>query len=121
MGDKWKIFLYDLPSGNSPVRDFIESLEEKARSKIYSSLELLKEFGLLVGPPHVKKLVGTELWELRILGQDSIRIFYVAISGKTFLILHCFLKKKQKTDLREIKVATERLKEHRNRKENRTQ
>lgn len=116
MEDKWKIFLYDLPSGSSPVRSFIESLEEKARGKIYTALELLKEFGLFVGPPHVKKLTGTRLWELRILGQDNIRMLYIAISGKTFLILHGFLKKKQKTDLREIKIALERLREYSNRK-----
>lgn len=115
MNERWKVLFYTSSSGDTPVRDFIFSLEEKTQTKITAILELLKEYGLRVGPPHVKKLTGTELWELRILGQDNIRMLYIAISGKTFLILHGFLKKKQKTDPREIKVASERLRDYSNR------
>ncbi|MBI2443152.1 MAG: type II toxin-antitoxin system RelE/ParE family toxin [Candidatus Levybacteria bacterium] len=50
-----------------------------------------------VGSPHIKKLTGRELWELRILGSDSLQILYIAITGKTFLLLHGFKKKKDKT------------------------
>jgi phage-related protein len=75
-------------------------------------LDLLEEFGIKVGPPKVEKVRGTELWELRILGKDNIRIFYVTKTGQSFLLLHGFIKKKQKTGTREIKTALERLKDY---------
>lgn len=86
MEDQWKILLYKTPQGETPVNKFILSLELKAQSKVYSSIKLLRTFGVSVGSPHIKKLTGTELWELRILGSDSIRILYIAITGKTFLL-----------------------------------
>src|SRR4029078_2895077 len=96
MEGKWKIIYYEAESGHSPIRNFIKDLELKTRAKVSGLLDLLKEFGVNVGLPYAQKLSGTELWELRILGQDNIRIFYVAIIGRRFLLLHGFKKKKQK-------------------------
>lgn len=115
MEEQWKIQLYKTLQGETPVNEFILSLELKAQSKVYNILELLKSFGISVGSPHVKKLTGTQLWELRILGSDSIRILYIAITGKTFLLLHGFKKKKNKTPSKEIRIAEERLAEFRSR------
>ena len=103
MEEQWKVLLYTTLQGEKPVNEFIHSLELKAKTKVYNALELLKSFGVSVGSPHIKKLTGTELWELRILGSDSIRILYIAITGKNFLLLHGFKKKKDKTPPKEIK------------------
>ena len=119
MADQWKIELYTTASGDKPVEALIEALQTKARLKVYDAIELLQEFGLEVGYPRVKKLAESKLWEYRILGSDNIRIFYVAITGKTFLILHVFVKKKQKTPNKEIRTAEERLHEYRTRKNQR--
>lgn len=115
MEEQWKILLYRTLQGNSPVKEFIDSLEMKAQTKVYDALNLLRDFNTRLGAPHVKKLTGTQLWELRILGMDSMRVFYIAISGKTFLVLHGFKKKKDKTPPKEIKIAEGRLADHRNR------
>lgn len=115
MEEQWKILLYKTPQGETPVNEFVLSLELKAQSKVYNSIKLLKTFGVSVGSAHIKKLAGTGLWELRILGSDSIRILYVAISGKTFLLLHGFKKKKDKTPTKEIRTALDRLAEFRSR------
>lgn len=116
MGEQWKILLYKTLDGETPVNEFILSLELKAQSKIYNALELLKSFGVVVvGSPHIKKLTGTQLWELRILGSDSLRILYIAITGKTFLLLHGFKKKKDKTPPKEIRIAEDRLAEFKSR------
>lgn len=115
MEEKWKVYLYKSPQGDIPVNEFILSLESKTESKVRGVIRLLKVFGIHVGPPHVKKLNGTDLWELRIVGADSIRIFYVAITGKAFLLLHGFKKKKDKTPLKEIQIAIDRLAEFRSR------
>lgn len=113
---KWKIELYENAKGEKPVEEFFSSLEAKAMLKIKRAIELLEIFGLEGGYPHIKKLTGTDFWEYRILGSDSIRIFYVAMTGRMFLVLHGFKKKKQKTPVKEIKIAEERLGEYRLRK-----
>lgn len=112
----WKIDYYESGAGNKPVEEFINSLEEKAQVKITRTLELLEEFGITISASHAKKLTGTPLWELRILGSDNLRIFYIAKHEHSFLLLHGFKKKTQKTEKREIKVALERLQEYQTRK-----
>lgn len=113
MEEPWKIVLYKNPQEDTPVNDFILELDLKAQSKIRAAIKMLQEFGIHLGLPHIKKLTSTELWELRILGGDSIRILYIATSGKNFLLLHGFKKKKNKTPPKEIKIAEERLAEFR--------
>lgn len=115
MEEKWKVILYRSPSGDHPVQQFLDSLELKAQSKVQGAIKLLREFGIRLGSPHVKKLTGTDLWELRIIGSDSVRVLYVAVTGKTFVLLHGFKKKKDKTPPKEIKVAEDRLAEYRSR------
>lgn len=112
MDQKWKIVYYKTLQGTDPVYDFINSLEGKVKSKVINKIDLLEEFGIKLGLPHAKKLRGTPLWELTIIGSDNIRIFYVAVVDKKFLLLHAFQKKKQKTDRREIRAAIERLREY---------
>lgn len=107
----WEIIFYESKSRNKPVEEFLDSLEGLIRNKVYSSFELLKEYGVSLGIPHVKKIVGTSLWELRILGESSVRIFYVAKTGQKFYLLHGFKKKTQKTPENEIRIALKRLKE----------
>lgn len=108
----WNILYYQTPQGTFPLQDFINSLDARAKSKVVNTINLLEQYGIRLGPPHAKKLVGTNLWELRMLGQDNIRILYVAITGKKFLLLHGFNKKTQKTDKKEIDTALARLKVH---------
>src|SRR3989344_8828005 len=116
MSDKWRVLVYESPNGDKPVEEFLNSLDKKARLKVSRTFELLEQFGLEGSYPHAKKLTGTQLWELRILGSDSIRIFYVTVTGKIFLLLHGFKKKSQKTPAKEIIVAKKRLKEYQSRK-----
>ena len=116
--DKWKIEYYKTANKKSPVEEFIDSLVSKAQVKVSETFDLLKEFGINVSLPHAKKVTRTPLWELRILGQDSIRIFYITRTGKIFLLLHGFQKKKQKKDKREIQVALERLADYHLRTQN---
>lgn len=112
MDEKWKIEYYKTTSKNSPVEEFIDKLEAKAQIKVSDTIDLLKEFGINVSLPHAKKVTGTPLWELRIVGQDSIRIFYITQTKRIFLLLHGFQKKKQKTDKKEIDIAIKRLAEY---------
>ena len=114
--DKWKIKVYESPSGNKPVEEFLNSLDVRARLKVSRTFELLENFGLEGAYQHAKKLTGTSLWELRIIGSDSIRIFYITITGKIFLLLHGFKKTSQKTPTKEMSIAKKRLIEYQSRK-----
>lgn len=108
----WKINYYQTSSGRFPVKEFIDNLPKIPQSRIYNTLELLAEFGVNLRAPHTKKVSETPLWELRILGESSTRIFYIAWKNKEFLLLHGFTKKTEKTPKKEIKTALARLKEH---------
>ncbi len=116
MDEKWSVKVYESVSGDKPVEEFLNSLDKKARLKVSRTFELLEQFGLEGAYPHAKKLTGTPFWELRILGSDSIRIFYVTITGRIFLLLHGFKKKRRKTPPKEIKIAEERLRKYQSRK-----
>ncbi len=109
MDDKWRIEFFKTSSNKSPIEEFIQALDIHTQNKVIDMLSLLKEFGINLSIPHVKKVASTPLWELRILGSNNVRFFYITKTGKTFLILHGFQKKKQKTDKKEIKLALERL------------
>ena len=112
---RWKIEYYSTSSGRIPVQEFIEKLADRPRGRVYYSLELLVEFGVKLSLPHAKKVVGTSLWELRVLGEKSLRFFYIAKVGRVFLLLHGFTKKKQKTPKKEIKTALKRLNDYQKR------
>lgn len=116
MDSSWKIELYKSQSGEIPVKEFIDGLEIRAQAKVHNTLELLKQYGLQTGSTRTKKLTGTDFWELRILGGDNLRIFYIAVQDKTFLLIHGFKKKSQKTPSKEIKIANLRLQEYRSKK-----
>jgi phage-related protein len=67
--------------------------------------------GPSLGPPHTDVL-GDGLFELRLKGQEGIaRVFFCTLVGRRVVMLHAFVKKSQKTPLREIEVARRRMKE----------
>ncbi len=115
MPSRWKIVYYRNASGRFPVKQFIDDLEEIARARVHNTFELLVEFGVSLGLPHAKKVTGTPLWELRVLGEASLRFFYIAQKGREFLLLHGFTKKRQKIPKKEIKPALTRLREYESR------
>lgn len=115
VNNNWKIVYYHDSRGKEPIYDFIESLNSNAQSKVSNTFDLLCQFGINLGYPHIKKVTSTDLWELRILGNDNIRIFYIAATGRQFLLLHGFVKKTQKTDKKELKIAISRLRNYRQR------
>ncbi|MEK7581296.1 MAG: type II toxin-antitoxin system RelE/ParE family toxin [Patescibacteria group bacterium] len=108
---KHQLIYYVSQSHQNPVKDFINSLQLSQKSKIFRTLRHFEEYGLQAIIPHTKKLAGTPLWEIRILGKDNIRILYVSWQKEHILVLHGFLKKKQKTPVQDIKIALGRLKD----------
>lgn len=90
-----------------PAHEFISSLPDKMQSKIYRTVDLLREFGFQLPEPYSKVLKGLPgLKELRIkLATDICRLFYFHYKDKVYVITSGFVKKKEKTDKAEIKRA----------------
>jgi phage-related protein len=87
--------------------DFIRSLPEKMRAKVFRGIDLLKLFGYRLGEPHAKTLNNTEgLKELRIkVATDICRIFYFHHKDNLYVLTSGFIKKTDKTDQQEIERA----------------
>ena len=67
--------------------------------------------GANLGPLHTDA-IGDGLFELRLKGADGIaRVFFCTLIGRRIMMLHSFIKKSQKTPLRELDVARKRMKE----------
>ena len=89
------------------IFDFLLSLDDSTVTKVIHSLELLDELGEKIRPPKSKK-VAKNIYELRVLGDLSVRIFYTFYQGN-FWILHAFVKKGQKIPQKELEIVINRL------------
>lgn len=90
------------------IQTFLLSFDDSVVAKIISALELLDELGEQIRPPRSKK-VAKNIFELRVLADLSVRIFYT-FHKENIWILHAFVKKSQKIPLKELKLVVNRLK-----------
>jgi phage-related protein len=121
MKKEYHVITYQDRAGNDKIADYIDSLNQKLNtnkdarvkySKIMEYIGKLKTYGLAVGEPAMKHLTGTDLWELRPI---SDRIIFAYWKDDTFVLLHQFVKKTQKTPPREIAQAERNLKDFKER------
>ena len=82
------------------IYSFLLSFDDETVAKILGDLEFLDELGNLLRPPKSKK-IAKDLYELRVLGNLSIRILYTFYKGQ-IIVLHAFVKKSQKIPKREL-------------------
>ena len=106
------IYFYKDKNGNEPVLEYMRELASKKGkdsriklNKINDYIELLSQHGTRAGEPYIKYL-DAEIWELRPLRD---RILFVAWVDGSFVLLHHFMKKTQKTPKREIEQAKREL------------
>jgi phage-related protein len=117
----FEVEFYEDKRGNQPVKEALIELRDKAQTskdariqyqKILTHIRALEAFGTRIGEPQVKHIDGS-LWELRPLAH---RIFFFYWRDNTFVLLHHFVKKSQKTPAKEIEKATLNLKDFLERK-----
>jgi phage-related protein len=105
----WDVEYYEKEDGTVPVSDFIATLPKKHIAKALWEIRLLAANGTALRMPYAESIKGEKykgLWELRIQqGSDISRIFYFLPVGNTFILLHGFLKKTQKTPTQELDTA----------------
>jgi len=105
----WIIEFYLKPNGESPVQKVLDKLDQRTKTKVTDAIKILSESGPYLKPPYMKKLIPN-LYELRIKSQVAVRIFYSPKTNRYYL-LHAFIKKSDKTPLKELKIAIDRMKE----------
>jgi phage-related protein len=117
---EYEIELYEKIDRETPVLDFIVSLDAKKQAKIYREIDLLEKFGNELHFPHVRKIEGKKydvLWELRIkFSSDIFRILYFQYSENKSILLHGFKKKTEKTPPNELEIALNRMNDYIRRK-----
>jgi phage-related protein len=73
--------------------------------------EKMEQYGPELGMPHTRAM-GRGLFELRIkAAEGAARVFYCAVVNRRIVFLHQFVKKSEKTPLRELEIARGRMKE----------
>ncbi|MDO8604818.1 MAG: type II toxin-antitoxin system RelE/ParE family toxin [bacterium] len=93
---------------HSDIEKTISSFDKPTQVKILRAIEFLKLKEYHIGLPHSRK-IKDNLYELRIKGVQSVRVFYTFHLGQ-IVLLSVFLKKSQKLTLGNIQVAIERKK-----------
>ena len=110
----YHIDFYKDRAGNEPIVEYIRKLNERAltskehrirHKKIVEYLEVLSKHGTRAGVPYVKHIDG-DIWELR---PTNDRVFFFYWKAETYVMLHHFIKKTQKTPPREIEQAKRNL------------
>lgn len=108
----YNIYFYKDRKGNQPVADYLNDLikHDNKDSRIKANnirdyVKALSIYGTTIGEPYLKHLDG-EIWELRPLRD---RILFAAWINNSFILLHAFMKKTQKTPKAEIEKAKREL------------
>lgn len=82
--------------------------------RYFALTDRMQLYGANIGLPHTKAF-GEGLFELRLKSSEGIaRVFYCTLIGQRIVMLHSFIKKSQKTPLRELRIAEKRMKEIKN-------
>ncbi len=107
---KYTVEFYEKKNGKSEIWDFLENLRLKAKTnkdariqyrQISLYIQLLQDNGTHL-PDNITKHIEDNIWELR---PGNNRVFYFFFDNNTFVLLHAFRKKTQKTPRKEIERA----------------
>jgi len=122
----YTVEFYEKSNGNSELWDFIEDLRIKSSSnkdariqykQVILYIQLLQDNGTNL-PKNVAKHLVENIWELR---PGNNRVLYFYFENNTFVLLHQFRKKTQKTPIREIEQAKSERDDYLSRKESEKQ
>jgi phage-related protein len=112
----YEVKFYRDKKGKSEIVEYLDLLQKKSatskhervnRDKILAYIGALEQFGTRIGQPIVKHIDG-QLWELRPI---TNRIFFFYWKDNKYVLLHHFIKKTNKTPLKEIETARAKLKD----------
>ena len=108
--EMYNIIFYSTADGTSELRDFLINLRKKSltnkdariqHKQIAQYIQLLEDHGTYLGD-NITKHIEEDIWELRP-GNNRILFFYH--KDDTYVLLHLFRKRTQKTPQSEIVKA----------------
>ncbi|MFC6201958.1 type II toxin-antitoxin system RelE/ParE family toxin [Lactiplantibacillus nangangensis] len=111
----YEIDLYENAAGNSEIRDYLEKIngsrqrdDQKVLKKLIYQMQLLSRLGPNLTEPNAKRLKGYRysIMELRPLPE---RVFYAAWGKESYVLLHHYTKRQNRTDIREVERALKNL------------
>lgn len=106
----YQVVFYEDENGISEIEEFLKDLAQSAGDdkdariqlkQMMYYIELLQNNGTRL-PESITKHITENIWELR---PGDNRVFYFFFQNNTFVLLHHFRKKSQKTPQREIEAA----------------
>ncbi len=107
----FEVSYYTDSNGKKPVKDFLDGVFNKNQlffEQCISAIEKVKHRVYHKEP--FSKALGNGLFEIRIRSKNDIaRIMYAFIKGRQIILLHAFIKKTNKTPIKELETAIERL------------
>lgn len=105
----WTIIYYD-----NSVQEEILAMPPGFLGRYLRYSDRMEVYGPDLGMPHTRAM-GDGLFELRLKAAEGIaRVLYCTVVGRKIVMLHQFVKKTDKTPLRELETARRRLKEFKN-------
>ena len=103
------VVFFETASGKQPVREYIKGLSKEDQKEVGADIRVVQD-NFPIGLPLVRKL-KPDLWEIRSFIKDGINSVFFTFINEKIILLHAIVKKTQKTPLKEIDVAVERLKD----------
>lgn len=106
----YRVEFYEDADGRSELWEFLDDLRQKSvtskdariqHNQIALYIQLLEDHGTRLGE-NITKHLEEDIWELR---PGNNRVMYFYHRDNTFVLLHQFRKKTQKTPRREIERA----------------
>ena len=102
---------YSISYYSREVQEDIMNLPVTLQARYIGLTQRMLEYGPNLGLPHTDAF-GGGLFELRLKSAEGIaRVFFCTMVEQEIIMLHSFIKKTQKTPLKEIKLAKQRMKE----------
>lgn len=121
----YTVEFYEKANGESELWNFLEELREKSATnkdariqykQISLYIQLLQDSGTRL-QDNITKHIDDGIWELR---PGNNRVFYFFFKDNTFVLLHHFQKKSQKTPRKEIEKAKSERDDYLSRKESKS-
>ena len=110
---EFEIDFYNDTRGKSPIEEFLDQLKITHNvlwKQALNGIEKLRNRSYHKEP--LSKHLESGLWELRVkAGTDILRIIYTFRKNKIIILLHVFIKKRQRTPIGDLETAKKRLKE----------
>ena len=102
---------YTITYYSEAVPEQILDLPDSLAARYVVLTRRMVALGPNLGEPHTKAF-GEGLFELRLKGVEGIaRVFFCTLVGKRIVMLHSFVKKSERTPMRDREIAGTRMKE----------